>query len=136
MSRKSLAAIAVVVSAMLASSTDQLAAIELGALATPAAREHVKSTPVRLAPDLIGELTNAIGTATDISSTLRNPLTVKLNAARNAIAKNNTEIACQAMTDFVGQVTEKRGKGIPVATADAWLQTAENIQSLIGCFGC
>ena len=99
------------------------------------ATEYTKTVDVLSSSDAITQLKNAISTASGVSSNLRNPLIVKLSAAQTAIAKNKSDVACTALGDFRDQVTEKRGKGIPVATADAWLETATQIGLPLGCSG-
>jgi hypothetical protein len=78
--------------------------------------------------DLSTEISTA-GLAPDI----RNALLAKLTAARKAIADGKTKAACGALADFINQVTAQRGKAIPTATADAWIQTARQLQTAIGC---
>lgn len=78
--------------------------------------------------DLSTEISSA-GLAPDI----RNALIVKLNAALKAIADGKTKSACSALADFINQVTAQRGKAIPTATADAWIETARQLRTAIGC---
>ena len=78
------------------------------------------------------DLTAAISTA-GLAPDIRNALQAKLNAALKAIADGKTKSACSALNDFINQVTAQRGKAIPTATADAWIQTARQLQSALGC---
>ena len=95
--------------------------------------EYSKTVTVVSGSNAITQLKAAIAAESSVSSTLRNPLRAKLDAALSAIAKNKTTVACDALGDFEEQVMEKRGNGIPVATANAWLLTAGQIKTAIGC---
>lgn len=78
--------------------------------------------------DLIGEIQVA-----PLQPDLRKALTAKLDAALAAIAKGKTGSACAALRDFINQVNAQRGKAIPIATADGWILTAQQLQGAIGC---
>jgi hypothetical protein len=84
-------------------------------------------------PDPIVVLESEIAGAPGVTDNLRHPLTVKLEAARAALAKDKTSVACIALGDFRDQVVEKRGKGIPTGTADEWLATVGQISTAVGC---
>ena len=72
-------------------------------------------------------------TLASLSPDLRKPLMAKLTAALEAIAKGKTKPACSALADFINQVSAQRGKAIPADTADAWIETARQLQAAIGC---
>ena len=97
--------------------------------------EYTKTVTVLSASEAISQLKAAIAAAPGVAATVKNPLTVKLDAANAALAKKKFDTACVALGDFQTQVTDKRGKGIPVATADAWLLTVADIKTAIGCSG-
>jgi hypothetical protein len=78
------------------------------------------------------DLSTAVSNAS-LAPDLRKALLAKLNAALSAIAAGKKNAACTALGDFINQVTAQRGKAIPAATADAWIDTARQLQTAIGC---
>jgi hypothetical protein len=68
-----------------------------------------------------------------LSPDIRKALMAKLDAAVSAIAKGKTSSACSALADFINQVNAQKGKAIPTATANAWIQTAQQLRAAIGC---
>ena len=52
---------------------------------------------------------------------------------RTAHAAGNTNKACGALTDFVGQVQAQSGKGIATARAQQFVTDATRIKAVIGC---
>lgn len=85
-------------------------------------------TPEEGAIDLDGQVDDAV-----LSPDLRKALRSKLKAALSAIERGKTAAACAALQDFINQVNAQRGKAIPEATADAWIETAIQIRNAIGC---
>ena len=140
MSYKFSAAIAIVSFALLTASNDQPVLLEPARLPTrpqplvTVVGRYTKTLPVPpSAADLIAQLETAIAAAPGVTDNLRHPLTTKLDAALAALAKNKASVACVALGDFRDQVVEKRGKGIPEATADVWLASLGEISTIIGC---
>jgi hypothetical protein len=68
-----------------------------------------------------------------LSPDIRKALKAKLDAALSAIDKGKTNGACSALRDFINQVNAQLGKAIPIATADAWILTARQLQAALGC---
>jgi hypothetical protein len=64
---------------------------------------------------------------------LRNGLTSKLNDAISGLSAGNTNKACGALTDVVGQVQAQAGKSIPAETAQQFVTDATRIKAVIGC---
>jgi hypothetical protein len=78
--------------------------------------------------DLSAEVSSAA-----LSPDVRKALLAKLNAALKAIADGKTKAACGALADFINQVNAQRGKAISVDTADAWIDTARQLETAVGC---
>ena len=78
------------------------------------------------------DLSTQVSTA-GLAPDIRNALIVKLNAALKAIADGKTKSACSALSDFINQTTAQRGKAIPTDTANAWIETARQLQIAAGC---
>ena len=78
--------------------------------------------------DLSTEISNA-----PLAPDVRKALLAKLNAALKAIADGKTKATCSALADFINQVTAQRGKAISVDTANAWIDTASQLQTALGC---
>jgi hypothetical protein len=93
---------------------------------------YAATVTVKSAAEGTTDLSAAIASAT-LAPDLRNALMAKLNAALKAIADGKPKVACGALADFISQVKAQRGKAIPVATADAWIATARQLQTAIGC---
>lgn len=60
---------------------------------------------------------------------IRKALLAKLNSALKAIAEGKTKAACSALNDFINQVMAQQGKAISVDTANAWIDTARQLQT-------
>jgi hypothetical protein len=84
------------------------------------------------APQATADLKLAISTAS-LAPDLRKALTAKINSALDAIAKGKTQVACSALQDFINQVQAQRGKAIPIAAADLWIQQASDLRTSLGC---
>jgi hypothetical protein len=78
------------------------------------------------------DLRTSIDAAT-LSPDLRRALMTKLDAALAALARGNVRGACSALADFLNQVRAQRGKAIPTATADLWIDEATRLRAAIGC---
>jgi hypothetical protein len=87
---------------------------------------------VKSASQGTSDLSTEISTAR-LSPDLRKALQAKLNASLKASADGKTKAACSALNDFINQVNAQKGKAIPTDTADAWIDTARQLQSAIGC---
>jgi len=68
-----------------------------------------------------------------LSPDIRKALMTKLESALSAMAKGKTSSACSALADFINQVNAQKGKAIPTATANSWIQTAQQLRAAIGC---
>jgi hypothetical protein len=101
--------------------------------ATYAAAEPVTLglTVLSAAPDITA--VRALVAASGVGADVRQGLTDKLDAAAAALAVGDRTGACGALGAFQKQVQAQRGKAIPRATADAWLKTAGEIRSALGC---
>ena len=76
---------------------------------------------------------SALVSAAPLAPDIRKALLSKLNSALTAIDKGKPKTACSALSDFINQVNAQRGKAISTATADAWILTARQLQTAIGC---
>jgi HYR domain len=68
-----------------------------------------------------------------LSSSLQHALDVKLSAALTAISAGDTATACSDLSDFIGQVRAKIGKGITQSQADQLIAVAQQVQAVLGC---
>ena len=96
------------------------------------ASTYTATVTVKSAAEGATDLTAAISSAS-LAPDLRKALVAKLNAALKAIADGKTKSACSALSDFINQVMAQRGKAIPADTADAWIDTARQLQTALGC---
>jgi hypothetical protein len=87
---------------------------------------------VKSAAEGTTDLSAEISTA-PLAPDIRKALLAKLNAALKAIADGKTKSACSALNDFINQVNAQSGKAISVDTANAWIDTARQLQTAIGC---
>lgn len=95
-------------------------------------QSYTATVSVQSAQQGTTDLRGAITTA-PLSPDIRKALLSKLDAALRAIAKGNTATACTALADFMNQVRAQSGKAIETATADAWLLTANQLRTALGC---
>lgn len=96
------------------------------------ANTYTATVLVKSAAEGTTDLGTQISTA-GLSPDIRNALLAKLNAALKAIADGKTKSACSALADFINQVTAQRGKAIPTDTANAWIETARQLRTALGC---
>ena len=68
-----------------------------------------------------------------LSSSLQTALDAKLNAALKAITGGQTATACSNLSDFIGQVQAKTGKGITTGQASQLIAAAKQVQAVLGC---
>jgi hypothetical protein len=60
-------------------------------------------------------------------------LTVKLQAAANALDRGNTQVACGCLGAFLNEVNAQNGKKLPTAQADLLIAEAVRIRAVTGC---
>jgi HYR domain-containing protein len=86
---------------------------------------HVKGAAEQLA-DLVAQV-NALG----IGDGLKNALVVKLDATLAALAANTP--GCELLNSFISLVQGQSGKQITAGDADALIQKATQIRTVLGC---
>lgn len=83
--------------------------------------------------DLIQNLIDRVNALT-VQDAIKRALVVKLNAARSALSRSDTNAACGALGAFLQLASAQSGKGIdPAGTAAALIADATRIRAAIGC---
>jgi hypothetical protein len=95
-------------------------------------RTYSATVMVKSAAEGTVDLGTAISNAS-LAPDIRKALLAKLNAALKAIADGKPKSACSALGDFINQTMAQRGKAIATDTANAWIDTARQLQTAIGC---
>jgi hypothetical protein len=93
---------------------------------------YTATVTVKSAAQGTSDLSTEISTA-PLAPDIRKALLAKLSSALKAIAEGKTKAACSALNDFINQVNAQSGKAISVDTANAWIDTARQLQTAIGC---
>jgi hypothetical protein len=93
---------------------------------------YAATVTVKSAAEGTTDLSAAISGA-PLAPDIRKALLTKLNSALKAIADGKAKAACTALNDFINQVKAQQGKAITVDTANAWIDTARQLQTAIGC---
>jgi hypothetical protein len=88
----------------------------------------VSSTPTDKINDLIGSITGF-----DLPSGTQTAANAKLRAALNAIAANNTLLACSSLQDEINFVNAQSGKKIAASDAASILVSVAAIRTQLGC---
>jgi hypothetical protein len=68
-----------------------------------------------------------------LAMSLQTALDAKLNAALKAVNAGQTATACSDLSDFIGQVQAKIGKGITQSQANQLIAAAKQVQAVLGC---
>ena len=95
-----------------------------------------------LAFALSGTIETPVDATVDLQTTLTglglpngtlNSLSVKLDAALQALARGDTAAACSALRDFINETSAQSGKKITTANATNLINEANEIRAVIGC---
>ena len=93
---------------------------------------YTATVMVKSAAQGTSDLSTEISSAS-LAPDIRKALLTKLSSALKAIAEGKTKPACSALADFINQVKAQQGKAISVDTANAWIDTARQLQTAVGC---